>query len=236
MSQLFLSALLATMVATIGACDDSSSSSSSTIKLNEILASSDTDPDWLELYNPSDGEISLAGYELRDNNNFWTFSEGSIGAGEFKQVICDGSGQGGKTSFKLTSKGEQVSIHDAGGALIDRVVFPALSKDTAWGRIPDGDGAWTALATPSPGKPNIEGAPPDGGLSPDSEAPDVGQSDLSTTKPDLGKTVKPDLGTGVKPDLGTGVKPDLGTGGKPDSGMPDSGPVVDALVDAPIAD
>ena len=110
----------------------------------------------------------------------------------------------GRASFKLSASGEVASIHDANGDQIDRVAFPALGTKTSYGRIPDGDGDWTILGTPSPGQPNIDGAPPDGGLIPDSAVtPDsgTGKPDSSTGKADYG-TTKPDYGT-TKPDTGS---------------------------------
>ena len=143
----------------------SSDSSKSALRINEIVAATDKPyDDWLELYNASDGDVSLAGYELRDDSSFWRLPGGTIQAGGFHLVICDGSGKGGKASFKLDAGGETVSIYDEGGAMLDSVTFPKLAKMTSWGRIPDGDGSWTRLGKPTPGAANVPGAPPDGGL------------------------------------------------------------------------
>ena len=171
-------------VVSMAACE-TTTASSVPLKLNEILAVSDTESDWLEIYNTSGDEISLAGIQLRDSNNYWTFGSGTIKALAWLKVICDGSGKAGKTNFKLTSKGEQVSLYDADGALMDQVTYPSLKKDTSWGRVPDGTGAWTAQGSPSPGKANISGAPGDAGPAPDKgSTPDSG----GKTKDSGGKT------------------------------------------------
>jgi hypothetical protein len=172
--------------------------------LNEVLASSATSDDWVELYNPWDNEISLVGYELRDDNNFWTFDKGTIPAGGFLQVICDGSGKNGKASFKLDTKGEQVSVHAANGDQLDLVAFPALTRDTSWGRIPDGEGTWTRLGTPTPGKPNTAGAPADGGV----PTPDVNVQQDKGPTPDTGKkldTGNPMIDYGKKLDFNKNI-------------------------------
>jgi len=200
------------VVVSLAACE-TTTASTVPLKLNEILAVSDTESDWLEIYNSSGSEISLAGIQLRDSNNYWTFGGGTIKAQAWLKVVCDGSGKAGKTNFKLTSKGEQVSLYDADGALIDRVTYPSLKKDTSWGRVPDGTGTWTALGTPSPGKANISGAPGDAGPVPDKgSTPDTG----GTTKDSGGKTK--DTGTKTK-DTGTKTK-DTGTKTQ-DTGIPD---------------
>jgi len=158
------------------------------IKLNEIQASNPDDDDWLELYNNSDEEVSLAGVELRDSNRFWTFAGGKLAARAFLKVVCDGKNKAGSTNFKLSSSGERLTILDKSGNKLDSLVFPALRSKTSWGRIPDGDGNWTALGNPTPGKTNMAGAPAD--LGP--------QLDSAVKKPDAG-TKKPDAGT-KKPD------------------------------------
>ena len=86
------------------ACSSSDGDSDgSSIKLNEILALSDSQSDWIELYNPTSSDVALTGYVLQDQSNYWVFSTGTIKAGSFLQVICDGSGKAGKANLKVTS-------------------------------------------------------------------------------------------------------------------------------------
>lgn len=189
--------LLAALLA--AGCSDSASVS---LKLNEIQASNPDDDDWLELFNDSDAEVSLAGVQLRDTNSYWTFAGGTLAAGGFLKVTCDGKGKSGTTNFKLSSDGEQVTLLDADGALLDRVVFPALRSKTSWGRVPNGSGAWTVLGTPTPGKANVAGAPVDGGMTPDKTADN---KDGGGAKPD--KTADNKDSGGAKPDK-TAMKAD----------------------------
>ena len=202
------------------------------LKLNEIQAANPDDDDWLEIYNDSDDDVSLAGVQLRDSNRYWTFSGGKLGAGAFLKVMCDGKGKAGSTNFKLSASGERLTLLDKENNKLDQVIFPALRSKTSWGRIPDGSGAWTALGTPSAGKANVAGAPGDAGITPDKGSttkdggkttPDGGKTtpDSGKTTPDSGKTT-PDSGK-TAPDGGK-TTPDVGKSGKDGSkGTKDSG-------------
>lgn len=125
------------------------------LRFNELLAKSESQDDWLELYNPTDKSITLTGMRLKDSSNIWEFPEGStISANGYLQVICDDSGKNGNTNFKLSSKGETITLSTATGEYIDKITYPAQTVEISWGRVPDGKGAWKALKNPTPGKTN----------------------------------------------------------------------------------
>lgn len=166
----------------LAACSDDSSIG---LKLNEIQAANPDDDDWLEIYNDSDAEVSLAGVQLRDSNRYWTFAGGKLAPGAFLKVVCDGKGKAGTTNFKLSATGEQVTLLDKESNKLDQVVFPALRSKTSWGRIPDGSGNWTALGAPTPGKANLAGAPGDMGPQLDSAV----KKDAGVKKPDASKVL-----------------------------------------------
>lgn len=164
--------MLAGCLLLAGACSDADTSGTAGqgVRLNELLALSATQDDWLELVNTSDTDVLLQGYVLQDQSNYWVFPATTIKAHGFLQVVCDGSGVGGKASFKLTSEGERVMLKDSAGVQLDSVVFPAMTADTSWGRLPDGTGAWASIKSPSPGASNTSGARLDGGVADRSQA------------------------------------------------------------------
>ena len=139
------------------------------MKINEFLASnqaSNSDEsggfdDWLELYNPTDQPLDLAGLFLSDDpNNMtkWELPEGGsfIEASGFLLVWCDEDQNQGDlhSNFKLSASGEFLSLVAADGlTVIDSLSFGAQITDISYGRIPDGGPEW-ASTTPTPGSPN----------------------------------------------------------------------------------
>ena len=140
-----------------------------TLVINEVMASNDgtvldpqgDDDDWIELLNFGTETIHLTGMYLSDKSSKplkWRFPEGaSIAAGGYLLVWADdqsGATPGLHTNFKLSAGGESVVLSDIdarGNAVIDRVDFPALEADVAYGRKPDGTGDFHVLAAASPG-------------------------------------------------------------------------------------
>lgn len=164
----------------LGACSSTeraTDSGAQALRLNEVLAKSESGSDWLELYNTSDVEVSLAGLGLRDSNSSWTFEEGTVAARGFVRVFCDDSGVNGRASFKLSSDGESLTLVDGAGATLDTVTFPALKSDVSWGRHPDGTGSWYFLEQPTPAAANIKSAT-DGGTG-DAKSADAGATNAS---------------------------------------------------------
>jgi Lamin Tail Domain len=167
----------------LGACSDTATATdggAQGLRLNEVLAKSESGSDWLELYNTSDAEVSLTGLGLRDSNANWTFEEGTVTANGFVRVFCDDSGVNGRASFKLSSAGESLTLVDGAGATLDTVTFPAQKSDVSWGRHPDGTGEWSFLEQPSPAAANVKGAATDGGV--DARPADAGATNAPCTK------------------------------------------------------
>lgn len=129
-------------------------SPSTTIAINELMASNDAAQsdeagefdDWVELYNLTDQDFDISGYSLSDNYTIpyrWQFAEGtSIGPNEYLIVWIDDDGTQGPlhTSYNLSSKGEQVILSDASGAVVDEVTYGEQETDMAYARIPNGTG------------------------------------------------------------------------------------------------
>jgi hypothetical protein len=141
------------------------------VVLNELLASNDTvnqDPDfgeagdWVELHNKGAAEQDLGGWTIADSGAQWALPAGTtIPAGGYLIVWCDDhdtTASALHTNFKLGAGGDEVTLRDAGGGFRDGLTFPAQETDVAYGRVPDGDGDWQALASPSPAAANGGGA------------------------------------------------------------------------------
>src|SRR5262245_2379029 len=74
-------------------------------------------PDWIEIYNPGDAAIDLAGHYLTDNSinlTRWQFPSATLDAGEFLVVFASGDGvpdPAGNlhTNFSLNNAGEYLA-------------------------------------------------------------------------------------------------------------------------------
>jgi len=141
---------------------------SSRIVINEFLArnvSSNSDyngefDDWLELINPTDAEIDLAGMYLsdrRDNLTRWQFlQQTTLNPGGYLLVWCDGdtAQTGLHVNFKLDGDGESIFLTAAdGSSIIDSITFGEQENDISMGRYPDGSVNWQDMA-PTPGYGN----------------------------------------------------------------------------------
>ena len=140
--------------------------------INELLAINNTIneddegdyDDWIEIYNPTDYDISLTGLYLTDDIgqlNKWRFSGSSsiLPSKDYLLVWCDDSdaNDGGlHTNFKLDSDGEEIAIVKSDGAtIIDYISFGVQLADQSYGRIPDGSEHWSIIS-PTPGVSNNE--------------------------------------------------------------------------------
>ncbi len=126
------------------------------IVINEILSTGS--PDWVELYNPNDQAVDISGYFAYDpstvDNKFVIPSGTSIPAKGFIVLPCDDTNTGLHTNFKLSSGGEDVTIENAAGLIVDKVTFPALTSGSSYCRIPDGSTNWQTSTTPTEGTAN----------------------------------------------------------------------------------
>ncbi len=128
-------------------------------KNKKALADSDGDSsDWVELYNPTDSELSLEGAGLSDDPNEpfkWVFPSATIPPKSYLTVFCSDKDRSGKelhTNFKI-SEGETVALTAKGGETADSVTVPLCGEDETFGRIPDGSQTMKILE-PSAGKSN----------------------------------------------------------------------------------
>jgi hypothetical protein len=125
------------------------------IYINEISSAGE---DWIELYNATDVAKDLGGYKIYDDvTKKYTLPTGTtIQAKGFLVLICDDSGIGLNTNFKLSSSGETVFLENKTGEIIDKVTFPALDKGQSYGRYPDGSTSFKVSGNVSRGTTNGE--------------------------------------------------------------------------------
>jgi len=128
------------------------------VVINEIMASNvDTQADedgeyddWIELFNTSDLNLSLAGMYLSDNpSNLdkWACPNIEIAAGDYLIIWADeNSGQGNlHANFQLSSLGESLYLSYADGTILDSVQYGMQNAGKSTGRIPNGVGSFEEL-------------------------------------------------------------------------------------------
>lgn len=141
------------------------------VVINEFLASNDEFypdeagefDDWIELYNPTDRDIDLAGYALSDDPGDPTKSvlpSGSdlttIAAGGYLLLWADEDSIQGPLhlDFKLNDRGESISLYTPGGDPLDVVTYGRQFTNLSYGRSPDAGRTWAVLEHPTPGEAN----------------------------------------------------------------------------------
>lgn len=134
------------------------------VKMNEIYSRGTVEnPDWIEIYNPSTTQVDISGFKVYDSGGNAgskpkkEFPAGTvIPAGGFFAIVVD---DGELSGFGLSSGGEKVWFENAGGVVIDSIVFPAMEETQSYGRLPDGSDNWQLLNTITKGASNSN-APP----------------------------------------------------------------------------
>ncbi len=115
--------------------------------------------DYIEIYNGYNKTINLENYHLSDmeyETNRWTFPNIEIKAHEYLIIFATGRNTCNKychTNFKLSSKGETITLTDPNGNIINKFSYPETSNDIAYGFIGNN---YKLLDSPSPGEENTE--------------------------------------------------------------------------------
>ncbi len=121
--------------------------------------------DWVEIHNPADYPVDLAGYFLTDRLNNpikWQFplNQGSATVIEpqgYMLLWADEDGDQGWShmNFKLSGQGEALVLRSPDGFTIaDSVHFGASVPDNSYARLPDGSGPFAWITDPTPGSCN----------------------------------------------------------------------------------
>ena len=128
--------------------------SNSSLYISEIMASNKTTitdgdlnySDYIEIYNDSDKEVNLKNYYLSDDklsSKKWEFPEVIIKSKEYFVIYasgkdkCDLNTRECHTNFKLSNKGETISLVNNDGFVISKIEYPELSKDISYSLIND---------------------------------------------------------------------------------------------------
>ena len=109
---------------------------------------------WVELYNPSQQNINLAGMYLCDDaEHSWQMpvNIGTIPAKGFK-IVWLGSNdiKSNQAPFKLDCDGGVITLKDKNGTVIDNLQYPSSMSRTAYARTTDGGSEWGWTSTPTP--------------------------------------------------------------------------------------
>lgn len=140
--------------------------------INEVMSSNGiTIPDnygeyddWIEIYNPNNDTLDLAGWFLTDNLVLPTRFELAIGNDSTKippygymLLWADDDTEQGvlHTNFKLNETGDFVALYKPDGeTLVDSIRFGVLPPDVSAGRSSDAAPDWVSFASPTPGQTN----------------------------------------------------------------------------------
>ncbi len=128
--------------------------------------------DWIELHNPMDTPVSLAGYTLTDDPTQptkWALPATTLAPGAFLVVWASGADrvgpEGRHTNFRLRRGGEYVGLFGPDGQVVDEVTFGEQEVDVSLGRLETVSGEWVSFPSPTPGTANTtwhrRQAPPD---------------------------------------------------------------------------
>lgn len=167
-TKLFLASLALGVLTATASADALGSNESGHLVINEIMQSNveclmvDNDyPDsWVELYNPSEVEVSLGGYSIgehADGTDAWPLeNSASIPAWGHLVIYCDKKAEGLNTDFRLDSGKGELYLFDAGGRIIDQLIYEKMpAPNIAFGRMNDGSEAWHYELQPTPGTANV---------------------------------------------------------------------------------
>ena len=148
-----------------------SAQTEATLCINEIMQSNidcllvehDFPDSWVELYNPTDEDITLKDYYLANSNDatsaFQITSSSVIKAKSYLLILCDKESRGLHTDFRLESTSPGILyLFDASKTAIDSLSYPAMpAPNIAYGRSSDSADDWGWELTPTPGMANEGG-------------------------------------------------------------------------------
>tara|TARA_B100000787_G_C16192055_1_gene298149 strand:- start:459 stop:2747 length:2289 start_codon:yes stop_codon:yes gene_type:complete len=124
---------------------------------NTIFEDSDGDtPDWFEIYNSGNTSVDLNGWTATDDPSEitqWEFPNIILEPKEYRLVWASNKDQFMHSNFKLSSKGETISLYDSTGTLIDSLEVVGPLRDKSIGRSMD-DFSVVYYESPTPGAIN----------------------------------------------------------------------------------
>jgi large repetitive protein len=143
------------------------------IVINEVLTWNNLDvqdnafenEDWIELHNPSNIPVDIAGYFVSDridNPQKWMVPVGVpdstiIPPGGFVLLYADDDEEQGwnHMNFKFNNAGEHAALRTPDGfTVLDSLNIPLLPADVSWGRMYDAQTPWIEFSTTTPNASN----------------------------------------------------------------------------------
>ncbi|MFT4626061.1 MAG: hypothetical protein ACI8PZ_004732 [Myxococcota bacterium] len=111
--------------------------------------------DWVELVNPTDAAVDLAGWTLSDGGDPWPLPDRWLQPDAHLVLWLDRQPEDGPehAPFALSGSGETLTLTRSDGSLADRLAIPELTDDQVYGRFPDAGVPATSLL-PTPGNRN----------------------------------------------------------------------------------
>jgi len=132
-----------------------------TAMMNEVFSrGTTTNPDWIEIYNPSSSVLNISTYKIYDTGGQSgskpkkTFPAGALipAYGYYVIVTDDGS----PSAFGLSSGGEKVWLEDSLGVVVDSCDIAAMpDSSTSYSRTPDGNSLWKIVSKITRGNSNV---------------------------------------------------------------------------------
>lgn len=127
--------------------------------------------DWIEVQNPTNQSISLAGWSLTDDAqqlSKWRFPATTLQPGEYRLVFASGKdrsnpGAALHTNFRLSAEGEYLALVGPDGAVRDAFSprYTEQQPDVSYGSVGvDAARRFGFFATPTPGSANIQSPSP----------------------------------------------------------------------------
>jgi len=114
------------------------------VKITEFMSAPSDGPEWVEIYNATDKQISLVNWSIEDNTEKQTVLDGNLDPGQY--LVIDA------IKAQLNNTGDSIILRDAEGNLIDIIAYgndevPAPGKGVSMGIA---EGVWHEYDIPSP--------------------------------------------------------------------------------------
>ncbi|OIO18618.1 MAG: hypothetical protein AUJ37_05040 [Candidatus Magasanikbacteria bacterium CG1_02_41_34] len=122
---------------------------SSEVRITEIYPNppgSDSEDEFIELYNTSDKTIDITGWKLGDSSKKrYELTDGHMAPGAYLVLKRP------TTGIALNnSGGEEVDLYDPNGSIVEKAQYTgSVPESQSWARKDDGSWAWTTEVTPS---------------------------------------------------------------------------------------
>lgn len=155
--------------------------------------------DWVELYNPTDQDLSLHGYSITRNLAVpgMHHLDGVIISARSHVILWADERQalgGLHLGFKLDADGGELGLARPDGSYIDRVRYGKQETDFSAARLPDASTGWTVVWNVTPATSNGNGAGQPMGLEQTTAPPEMAPAAGDLTEHILGYDRMPELG------------------------------------------